>query len=67
MSAAQSWVSYAGPALAPGASYTWSVRTWDRDGLASPFARARFDTGLGDQDWSGASWIRRATSGNDAS
>ncbi len=66
-SGAQSWVSYAGPALAPGASYTWSVRTWDRGGLASPFAQARFDTGLGDQDWSGASWIRRATSGTDAS
>ena len=66
-SAAQSWVSYAGPALATGASYTWSVRTWDRGGLASPFAQARFDTGLGDQDWSGASWIRRATSGTDAS
>ena len=66
-SGAQSWVPYAGTALTPGTSYTWSVRTWDRAGLASPVAQGRFDTGLGDQDWSGADWIRRATSGTDAS
>jgi hypothetical protein len=65
-SADQSWVPYAGPALQPGTAYQWSVRTWDRGGLASPYASARFDTGLGDQDWSGAQWIRRTTSGNDA-
>lgn len=62
----ESWVQYAGPALEPGTSYNWAVRTWDRAGEASPYATARFDTGLGDQDWSGAQWIRRATSGNDA-
>jgi hypothetical protein len=67
VSSAESWVAYGGPALDPGTTYNWSVRTWDRDGLASGFASARFDTGLGDQDWSGAQWIRRATSGNDAS
>jgi hypothetical protein len=65
-SSAESWVSYAGPALAPGASYDWSVRTWDRAGESSPFATATFDSGLGDQDWSGAQWISRATTGNDA-
>ncbi len=65
-SADQSWVGYAGPALQPGTTYLWSVRTWDRDGLASPYSTGRFDTGLGDQDWSGAQWIRRTTSGNDA-
>jgi hypothetical protein len=65
-SSAQSWVAYAGPALAPGTSYRWSVRTWDRAGEASPYADATFDTGLGDSDWSGAEWIRRAASGNDA-
>jgi Bacterial alpha-L-rhamnosidase 6 hairpin glycosidase domain/Alpha-L-rhamnosidase N-terminal domain/Bacterial alpha-L-rhamnosidase C-terminal domain len=65
-SSAQSWVAYAGPALAPGASYRWSVRTWDRAGRPSPGAAARFDTGLGDQDWSGAQWIRRTpAAGND--
>ncbi len=63
----QSWVAYAGPALSPGTTYLWSVRTWDRDGLASPYAAGRFDTGLGDTDWSGAQWIRRTTTGNDAS
>jgi alpha-L-rhamnosidase-like protein len=65
-SSAESWVPYAGPALAPGSTYSWAVRTWDRAGLDSPFGRARFDTGLSDQDWSGAQWIRRATTGNDA-
>jgi len=65
-SSAQSWVSYGGPALTPGSTYLWSVRTWDRGGLVSPWATAQFDTGLGDQDWSGAQWIRRLTSGNDA-
>lgn len=62
----QSWVPYAGPALQPATSYVWSVRTWDRGGLASPYAAARFDSGLGDQDWSGAQWIKRITTGNDA-
>lgn len=66
-SSAESWVAYRGPALSAGTTYLWSVRTWDRGGLASGYASSRFDTGLGDQDWSGAQWIRRATSGNDAS
>ncbi|HEY7048511.1 MAG TPA: alpha-L-rhamnosidase N-terminal domain-containing protein [Jatrophihabitantaceae bacterium] len=66
-SSAQSWVSYTGPALQPGTTYVWAVRTWDRDGQESPYATGRFDTGLGDGDWSGAQWIRRTTSGNDAS
>ncbi|MFD7136708.1 hypothetical protein [Streptomyces sp. NPDC059894] len=44
------------------------MRTWDREGAVSPYARpASFTTGLGDGDWSGAQWIRRTTSGNDAS
>ena len=65
VSSAQSWVT--GPALAPGTSYRWTVRTWDRRGAVSPYARpAAFDTGLTDADWSGAAWIRRATTGNDA-
>ena len=58
---------YAGPALEPGTSYEWTVRTWDEDGEVSGWAApARFDTGLGDGDWSGASWIRRTTTGNDS-
>jgi alpha-L-rhamnosidase len=57
----QSYVSYGGPALAHGASYTWTVRTWDKTGKASPWAgAAAFDTGLADADWQ-ASWIRRTT------
>jgi hypothetical protein len=62
----QSYVPYGGPALQPGTSYEWSVRTWDSDGTASAWARAaHFDTGLADGDWSGAAWIRRVTTGND--
>ncbi|MER6976277.1 MGH1-like glycoside hydrolase domain-containing protein [Streptomyces carpinensis] len=63
----QSWVAYAGGALEPGTTYKWTVRTWDRGGKASPYASpASFTTGLGDQDWSGAQWIRRPATGNDA-
>jgi hypothetical protein len=62
-SSQQSWV--AGPELAAGTSYRWTVRTWDRRGAVSSFApAASFDTGI--TDWGGASWIRRATTGNDA-
>jgi hypothetical protein len=65
-SAEQSYVAYAGPALEHGAAYEWTVRTWDAAGRASAWARpAQFDTGLEDGDWSGASWIRRVTTGND--
>ena len=65
-SSEESWVPYSGPALDPGTTYNWAVRTWDRAGEASPYGTARFGTGLGDHDWSGAEWIRRTTSGNDA-
>jgi hypothetical protein len=62
----QSYVPYGGPALSPGTSYEWAVRTWDADDVASPWSKtAQFDTGIGDGDWSGASWIRRVTTGND--
>lgn len=57
----QSYV--AGPGGLPhGASYTWTVRTWDRTGRTSPWARpAAFDTGIADAGWH-AQWIRRTTS-----
>src|SRR3954453_18761361 len=65
-SPAQSYVAYAGPALANGEAYRWTVRTWDRDGEASDWAPdATFETGLTDSGWSGANWIRRPTNGND--
>jgi len=65
-SSAESYVPYGGPALTDGTSYTWTVRTWDSNGDASPYATAAtFDTGLGDNSWSGAQWIRRVTTGND--
>lgn len=67
-SSAQSFVPYRGPALEPGSSYAWTVRTWNSAGRGSPWSRsARFDTGLGDDQWSGAQWIRRVTTGNDFS
>lgn len=60
-------VPYRGPALAAGHSYRWTVRTWDVDGQRSDWATpASFDTGLSDQQWSGAQWIRRVTTGNDS-
>ncbi|GAA4624578.1 hypothetical protein GCM10023196_025280 [Actinoallomurus vinaceus] len=64
---ASSQESYvAGPDnLAHGTSFTWTVRTWDRAGRTSPWARAAaFDTGIADADWQ-ASWIRRTTGEKD--
>ncbi|MFC5729451.1 MULTISPECIES: family 78 glycoside hydrolase catalytic domain [Nocardioides] len=59
-SAQQSYVEYDGSPLAPGSVYRWRVRTWDKDHLPSPWsAETRFETGLDDGDWGGASWIRR--------
>jgi alpha-L-rhamnosidase len=64
-SARQSYVPYVGVGLTHGAAYTWTVRTWDRTGLASPWSRpASFGTGLADADWQ-ASWIRRTTAESD--
>jgi alpha-L-rhamnosidase len=57
----QSYVPYDGLPLKPGSPYTWTVRTWDRTGQVSPAAKATFETGIGDADWEGAQWIRRAT------
>jgi hypothetical protein len=62
----QSYVPYAGPALANGEAYDWTVQTWDAGGAASPAAAGHFETGLTDQGWSGANWIRRVTTGNDS-
>ncbi len=61
----QSYVPYAGPALASGSPYTWTVRTWDRTDQASPAAKGDFATGIGDADWEGAQWIRRTTTDAD--
>src|SRR3954447_5588903 len=64
----QSYVPYSGPALGNGEAYQWTVRTWDSNGAASDWApAASFETGLTDQGWSGANWIRRVTpAGNDS-
>lgn len=59
-SAQQSYVDYAGEKLEPGSRYTWRVMAWDSGKLPSRWsARAAFETGIGDGDWAGASWIRR--------
>src|SRR3954452_19047384 len=65
-SSEESYVPYAGPALANGEAYDWTVRTWDKTDAASPAATGHFETGLTDQGWSGANWIRRVTTGNDS-
>jgi len=50
-------VEYAGKALLPAAQCWWKVRIWDQTGKASPYsAPARFDTGLGTNEWT-ASYI----------
>jgi alpha-L-rhamnosidase len=57
----QSFVPYGGPPLLADAAYAWTVRTWDADGQAGPFAApARFETGLDDGEWQ-ADWIRRGS------
>lgn len=52
-------VAYAGKPLASGRSYTWRVKSWDKDGLESGWSEpASFDTGLlRPEDWTGR-WIR---------
>lgn len=60
----QSHVKYTGTALEHGAGYSWRVRTWDRSDRSSPWSEpASFETGIGDDDWEDAAWIRRAPGG----
>jgi alpha-L-rhamnosidase len=67
-SAQQAYVEYDGASLQPGSVYTWRVRTWDKDQFPSPWSQwATFETGLGDDDWGDASWIRRPPGNPDAS
>ncbi|MEV6636831.1 family 78 glycoside hydrolase catalytic domain [Actinoplanes sp. NPDC051470] len=55
------YVPYGGPALTPGATYRWAMRTWDRANAVSVWSsNAYFDTALPDTQWQ-ASWIRRTT------
>jgi len=51
-------VVYSGKPLASGAAYYWKVRTWDKDGNASPYSRVvQFEMGLLSADeWKGQ-WI----------
>jgi alpha-L-rhamnosidase len=60
-SADSTGVAYAGPALESDHTYEWSVRTWNKQGAASPWSPAqRFDVGLLDVvDWH-ASWLQGA-------
>ncbi len=61
----QSYVDYGGASLDPGSTYTWRVRTWDKDDQASRWSRpATFETGLADGDWGGAQWIKRPPGGD---
>jgi alpha-L-rhamnosidase len=58
---ASAGVAYAGPALLADHTYSWTVRTWNSRGDASPWSRQqRFDVGpMAVGDWS-ASWLRVA-------
>ena len=55
-------VPYEGPALEPGADYTWSARAWDDRRTASAWSRpSGFETALaGPDEWS-ADWIGKNT------
>ncbi|HKJ67193.1 MAG TPA: family 78 glycoside hydrolase catalytic domain, partial [bacterium] len=45
-------VEYQGPPLRPNTTYFWKVRTWNRDGEASPYSRVQqFRTGELDQEY----------------
>ncbi len=63
----QNYVDYAGKPVGAATRYYWKVRTWDKDGNASPYsAVATFDTGLfTSTDWANAKWIRRNTNAAD--
>ena len=64
-SAQQYGVTYAGPALAKTTKYWWKVRTWNKEGHASPWSGANtFVTGFFQPtDWDhGAQWIRHPQS-----
>ena len=64
-SSEQEYVPYSGPGLSDGGEYDWTVTTWNRQGQQSPPATSSFDMGIGNDQWSGAEWIRRPTTGND--
>jgi len=60
-SAAQAFIPYGGPELAPDTTYSWTVQTWDGAGNPGPAsAPGVFDAGLADKDWQ-ADWIKRLT------
>ena len=68
-SSGQSWVLYSGPKLDPGNTVRVDCPNLGTGTARSPVrAEGHFLTpGLEDTDWSGAQWIRRPTTGNDAS
>jgi alpha-L-rhamnosidase len=59
----QDYIFYAGKALLPATRYYWKVKTWDKDGNASPYSAVQyFDSGLFEsKDWAGAKWVKRNT------
>lgn len=52
-------IPYNGKALEAATSYSWKVRVWSADGIASEWSKERtFTTGLTtEKDWQGAGWI----------
>lgn len=50
-------VAYSGSAMPQNSKYYWTVRTWDKDGLAGPYAAPQFfTTGAGSQWDASAIW-----------
>ena len=53
-------IPYNGKKLAEGNTYFWRVKVWNNDDLASAWSNwNRFDTGIGNNSWSGAKWLDR--------
>jgi alpha-L-rhamnosidase len=67
LSSQENHVVHASGQLAADTEYFWKVRTWNREGGASPYStNASFVVGLlSNANWSGASWIEGNTSAAD--
>ncbi|MES2238960.1 MAG: family 78 glycoside hydrolase catalytic domain [Bacteroidota bacterium] len=63
----QNYIYIEKASLQAATTYYWKVRSWDKDGNASPYSEtASFTTGLlTNKDWTSAQWIKRDSKDND--
>ena len=63
-SSEQSYIKYGGEALEDAHSYSWKVKTWDKNGAESEYSdEADFSTGISNNNWD-AVWIKAADIGS---